>query len=86
MQQDNDPKNTSKSTTEWLKKKRIKVLHWPSQRQDLNLTEIMHQDLKRAEYKQRLANLKVMKQRCKEERAKIRKLFLLKVVLQAIES
>ncbi|XP_015677052.1 amine sulfotransferase-like [Protobothrops mucrosquamatus] len=29
MKKDNDPKHTSKSTTEWLKKKRLKVLQWP---------------------------------------------------------
>lgn len=37
MQQDNDPKHSSTSTTEWLKKKRIKVLHWHSESPDLNL-------------------------------------------------
>ena len=26
-----DPKNTAKATKEWLKKKHIKVLEWPSQ-------------------------------------------------------
>ncbi len=28
MQQDNNPKHTSKSTSEWLKKNKIKVLEW----------------------------------------------------------
>ncbi len=36
MQQDNDPKLTSKFTSEWLKKNKIKVLEWPSQSPDLN--------------------------------------------------
>ena len=48
-QQDNDPKHSSKSTTECLKKKRIKVLQWSSQSPDLNLTEMLWWDLKRAE-------------------------------------
>jgi len=52
MQHDNDPKLTSKSTTEWLKKKRIKVLHWPSQSPDLNTTEMLWQDLKKALHNQ----------------------------------
>ncbi|KAK1786194.1 hypothetical protein P4O66_017908 [Electrophorus voltai] len=35
--QNNDPKHTSKSTSEWLKKTKIKTLEWPSQSLDLNL-------------------------------------------------
>ncbi|KAI3376206.1 hypothetical protein L3Q82_016716, partial [Scortum barcoo] len=31
LQQDNDPKHTSKSTSEWLKKNKMKTLEWPSQ-------------------------------------------------------
>ncbi len=46
LQQDNDPKHTSKSTSEWLKKNNIKVLEWPSQSLDLNPTEMLWHDLK----------------------------------------
>ena len=38
FQHDNDSKNTAKATKEWLKKKHVKVLEWPSQSPDLNLT------------------------------------------------
>ncbi|KAK3556490.1 hypothetical protein QTP70_008318 [Hemibagrus guttatus] len=34
LQQDNDPKHTSKSTSEWLKKNKMKTLEWPSQSPD----------------------------------------------------
>ena len=40
-QQDNDIRHSSKSTTECLKKKRIKVLQWSSQSADLNLLEML---------------------------------------------
>ncbi len=36
FQHDNNPKHTVKATKEWLKKKHIKVLEWPSQSPDLN--------------------------------------------------
>ena len=34
FQHDNDPKHMAKATKEWLKKKHIKVLEWPSQSPD----------------------------------------------------
>ncbi len=36
FQHDNDPKHMAKATEEWLKKKHIKVLEWPSQSPDFN--------------------------------------------------
>ncbi len=35
FQHDKDPNHTAKATKEWLKKKHIKVLEWPSQSQTL---------------------------------------------------
>lgn len=67
MQQDKDSRNTSKSTTEGLKKKRIKVLRWPSQTPDLNLIETLWRDLKR----RMLANINEVKKRYKGEWAGI---------------
>ena len=37
LQQDNDPKLTSKSTQKWLTDHKIKLLPFPSQSPDLNL-------------------------------------------------
>ncbi len=71
MQQDNDLKHTSKSTSEWLKKNKIKVLEWPSQSPDLNLIEMLWHDLKQSIHAQKPSNVAELKQFCKEEWAKI---------------
>ncbi len=41
MQQDNDPKHTSKSISEWLKKNVINVSEWSSQSPGLNPIEML---------------------------------------------
>ncbi len=63
MQQDNDPKFTSKSTSEWLKKNKSKVLEWPSQSPD--------KDLKQSFHARKPSNVAELKQFCNEEWAKI---------------
>ena len=39
FQHENDPKHTARATKEWLRKKHLKVLEWPSQSPDLNPIE-----------------------------------------------
>ncbi len=71
MQQDNDLKHTSKSTSEWLKENKIKVLESPSQSLDLNPIEMLWHDLKHLFHARKPSNVAELKQFCKEEWAKI---------------
>uniref|UniRef100_A0A803JW23 Tc1-like transposase DDE domain-containing protein n=1 Tax=Xenopus tropicalis TaxID=8364 RepID=A0A803JW23_XENTR len=71
LQQDNDPKHTSKSTSEWLKKNKMKTLEWPSQSPDLNPIEMLWHDLKKAGHARKPSNKAELQQFCKDEWAKI---------------
>ena len=73
MQQDNDPKHTSMSTSEWLekKKKKMKDLELRIESPDLNPIEMLWHDLKQAVYTKKPYNVAELKQFCKEEWAKL---------------
>lgn len=72
MQRNNDPNHSIKSIKDCLKKKRCKLLQWPSQNPDLSLINM---------HKQMPGNFKEVKRCCKEAF-----LLLLKVILEAIKS
>ena len=61
MQKDNDPKHRSKSTTESLQQKKIRLLEWPSQSPDLNVIEMLWHDLKRAVHTRHPNNIAELK-------------------------
>uniref|UniRef100_A0A8C1HQW0 Transposase n=1 Tax=Cyprinus carpio carpio TaxID=630221 RepID=A0A8C1HQW0_CYPCA len=71
LQQDRDPKPTSKSTSEWLKKNKRKTLKWPSQRSDLNPIEMLWHDLKKAVPARKPSNVAELQQFCIDEWTKI---------------
>ncbi len=66
FQHDNDPKHMAKATKEWLKKKHIKVLEWPSQSPDLNPIENLWRKLKVRVAKRQPRNLNDLERICKE--------------------
>ncbi|KAK1788663.1 hypothetical protein P4O66_002483 [Electrophorus voltai] len=68
---DNDPKHTSKSTFEWLKKNKMKTLEWPSQSPGLNPIEMLWHDLKKAVHAQKPSNVAKLQLFCKDEWDKI---------------
>ncbi len=61
MQQDNDPKHTSHSTNEWLKKNKVNVLEWPSQSPDPNPNEMLWKKLKQAVHRRKPSNITELK-------------------------
>ncbi len=71
FQHDNDPKHTAKATKEWLKKKHITFLEWPSQSPDLHPIENLWRELKVWDAKRQPQNLNDSEKICKEEWDKI---------------
>jgi transposase len=57
LQQDNDPKHTSKVAKEWFSSKRVDVMKWPAQSPDLNPIETLWNDVNAAVKKEKPKNL-----------------------------
>ena len=71
FQQENDPKNCSKSTKAFMQWNKYNLLEWPSQSPDLNIIENLWDDLKRAVHARQPSNLTELEMFCKEEWSKI---------------
>ncbi len=69
MQQDNNPKHTSHSIKEWLKKNKVNVLEWLSQSPDLNPIKLV-EGPKQAVHRRKPTNITEFKWFCTKEWAK----------------
>ncbi len=69
MQQDNNPKHTSHSIKEWLKKNKVNVLEWLSQSPDLNPIKLV-EGPKKAVHRRKPTNITEFKWFCTKEWAK----------------
>ena len=66
MQQDNDPKHTSKKATQYLKKNNVQVLLWPPQSPDLNPIEHLWDHVKQRLKEDPVRNKKLLKSKIQE--------------------
>uniref|UniRef100_A0A8C7LE52 Transposase n=1 Tax=Oncorhynchus kisutch TaxID=8019 RepID=A0A8C7LE52_ONCKI len=80
FQQNNDPKDTAKTTQEWLRDKSLNVLEWPSQSPDLNPIEHLWRSLKIAVQRHSPSNLTELERICREEWEKLPKYTCAKLV------
>jgi len=67
LQQDNDPKHTSRVAKDFIKEKRIKVIDWPSNSPDLNPIENLWQIIKDKVERRMPKNIEELKEFLMEE-------------------
>lgn len=71
LKQDNDTKHTTKSTRNYIKKHKLKILEFPSQSPELNIFENMWVDIKHVVHMRWPKNTPKLEPFCKEVSVKI---------------